>query len=102
MPWLRVTSAVLNTGSSSVRSDCGTNLSAAGAPAVPWARTTLGRASAEDEALATRACLQTADISGLSSHLRWVRRGDLTDQQWQRLEPLLPPEKPWTGRPNED
>jgi transposase len=26
----------------------------------------------------------------------------LTDQQWQRLEPLLPPEKPWTGRPNED
>src|SRR4051794_10176885 len=50
----------------------------------------------------TRACLQTADISGLSSHLRWVRRGDLTDQQWQRLEPLLPPEKPWTGRPNED
>jgi transposase len=31
-----------------------------------------------------------------------VRRGDLTDQQWQWLEPLLPPEKPWTGRPNED
>ena len=29
-------------------------------------------------------------------------RGDLTDQQWRRLEPLLPPEKPWTGRPNED
>jgi transposase len=31
-----------------------------------------------------------------------VRRGDLTDQQWQRLELLLPPERPWTGRPNED
>src|SRR4051812_7297968 len=31
-----------------------------------------------------------------------MRRGDLTDQQWQRLEPLLPPEKPWTGRTNED
>ena len=31
-----------------------------------------------------------------------MRRGDLTDQQWQRLAPLLPPEKPWTGRPNED
>jgi transposase len=30
-----------------------------------------------------------------------MRRGDLTDEQWQRLEPLLP-EKPWTGRPNED
>ena len=24
------------------------------------------------------------------------------DVQWRRLEPLLPPEKPWTGRPNED
>src|SRR4051812_4456231 len=31
-----------------------------------------------------------------------MRRGDLTDQQWQRLEPLLPLEKPQTGRPNED
>src|SRR5690242_12358764 len=31
-----------------------------------------------------------------------MRRGDLTDEQWQRLEPLLPPEKPGTGRPNED
>jgi transposase len=26
----------------------------------------------------------------------------LTDAQWRRLEPLLPPGKPWTGRPNED
>ena len=24
------------------------------------------------------------------------------DAQWRRLEPLLPPERPWTGRPNED
>jgi transposase len=31
-----------------------------------------------------------------------VRRGDLTDAQWQGLAPLLPPEKPRTGRPNED
>jgi transposase len=31
-----------------------------------------------------------------------MRRGDLTDQQWQRLEPLLPLEKPRTGRPHED
>src|SRR4051794_2617241 len=50
----------------------------------------------------SRTCLQTADISGLSSYLSWVRRGDLTDQQWRRLKPLLPPKKPWTGRPNED
>src|SRR4051812_8617926 len=49
-----------------------------------------------------RPCLQTADVSGLNSHFSAMRRGDLTDQQWQRLEPLLPPEKPWTGRPNED
>jgi transposase len=27
-------------------------------------------------------------------------RGDLTNEQWERLEPLLPPEKPHTGRPN--
>ena len=42
------------------------------------------------------------DVSGLGSHISWVGRGGLTDQQWRRLEPLLPPEKPWTGRPNED
>jgi transposase len=29
-----------------------------------------------------------------------VRRGDLTDAQWRRLEPHLPPEEPRTGRPN--
>ncbi|MCW0210943.1 MAG: IS5 family transposase [Achromobacter sp.] len=31
-----------------------------------------------------------------------MRRYELTDAQWERLEPLLPPEKPWTGRPNDD
>jgi transposase len=30
------------------------------------------------------------------------RRHELTDEQWQRLAPLLPPEKPRTGRPNKD
>lgn len=29
-----------------------------------------------------------------------VNRGDLNDAQWRRLKPLLPPEKPHTGRPN--
>src|SRR4051794_41750300 len=29
-------------------------------------------------------------------------RFDLTDRQWERLEPLLPPRRPRTGRPNED
>lgn len=29
-------------------------------------------------------------------------RGDLTEKQWQRLQPLLPPHKPKTGRPNSD
>ena len=47
-----------------------------------------------------RAPLQTADVSGLISHVGWVRRGDLTDAQWRRLEPHLPPEEPRTGRPN--
>jgi transposase len=26
-------------------------------------------------------------------------RGDLTNDQWERLKPLLPPQKPPTGRP---
>ena len=34
--------------------------------------------------------------------MRRVGRGDLTDQQWQRLESLLPAQKPWTGRPGKD
>ena len=29
-----------------------------------------------------------------------MRRGDLTDKQWQKLQPLLPAQKPQTGRPN--
>jgi transposase len=29
-------------------------------------------------------------------------RGELTDSEWERLEPLLPPEKPETGRTNTD
>jgi transposase len=31
-----------------------------------------------------------------------MKRGDLTDKQWARLQPLLPPHKPRTGRPNHD
>ena len=31
-----------------------------------------------------------------------MRRGELTDKQWERLKPLLPPQKPKTGRPNLD
>ena len=31
-----------------------------------------------------------------------MSRFDLTDQQWQHLEPLLPPQKPKTGRPAVD
>ena len=31
-----------------------------------------------------------------------MRRGELTDKQWERLQPLLPPQKPKTGRPNLD
>ena len=29
-------------------------------------------------------------------------RFDLSDRQWARLEPLLPPQRPRTGRPNDD
>jgi transposase len=31
-----------------------------------------------------------------------MRRHELTDEQWKRLEPLLPPQKPKTGKPNLD
>jgi putative transposase of IS4/5 family DUF4096/integrase-like protein len=31
-----------------------------------------------------------------------IRRHELTDQQWERLQPLLPPQKPPTGRPAAD
>jgi transposase len=31
-----------------------------------------------------------------------MSRGDLTDAEWARLEPLLPPQKPEVGRPNQD
>lgn len=30
------------------------------------------------------------------------QRHDLTDQQWERIAPLLPPQKPATGRPAKD
>jgi transposase len=31
-----------------------------------------------------------------------IRRHELTDEQWERLNPLLPPQKPRTGRPATD
>jgi transposase len=31
-----------------------------------------------------------------------MNRGDLTNAQWERLQPLLPPQKPKTGRPAVD
>ena len=31
-----------------------------------------------------------------------MRRYELTDDQWERLAPLLPPQRPPTGRPNLD
>ncbi len=27
-----------------------------------------------------------------------ANRGDLTDEQWEKIKPFLPPQKPWTGR----
>ena len=48
----------------------------------------------------TRACLQRVADWGRPAHVGEMRRLDVTDAQWRRLEPLLPPEKPRTGRPN--
>src|SRR3954454_24321451 len=53
-------------------------------------------------ATSARACLQRVAASGSPTHVGEMRRLDVTDAQWRRLEPLLPPEKPRTGRPNHD
>jgi transposase len=31
-----------------------------------------------------------------------VGRGELTDEEWARIQPLLPPQKPKVGRPNKE
>jgi len=31
-----------------------------------------------------------------------MNRGDLSNEKWERLQPLLPPQKPHTGRPAND
>ena len=31
-----------------------------------------------------------------------MNRGDLSNERWERLKPLLPPQKPKTGKPNND
>ena len=31
-----------------------------------------------------------------------MNRGDLTNEQWEKLQPLLPAQKPKTGRPAQD
>src|SRR3954466_16281471 len=50
----------------------------------------------------TRACLQRVADWGSPAHVGEMRRLDVTDAQWQRLEPLLPPGSSRTGRPNHD
>ena len=50
----------------------------------------------------TRACLQRGAAWDGPAHVGAMRRLDVTDEQWRRLEPLLPPERPRTGRPNHD
>lgn len=31
-----------------------------------------------------------------------MNRGELTNEQWEQLQPLLPPQKPWAGHPAKD
>src|SRR4051795_11168077 len=40
--------------------------------------------------------------AGICRTIGMRHRGELTDQEWEALEPLLPPEKPERGRPNVD
>jgi transposase len=39
---------------------------------------------------------------GARNHLTLMNRGDLSNEQWETLKPLLPPLKPRTGKPNHD
>ncbi len=41
-------------------------------------------------------------VARVGSEVRSVGRGDLTDQQWRRIEPLLPAQKPRIGQPSKD
>src|SRR5688572_22714010 len=60
------------------------------------------RERSSNRLLSSRACLQRLAAWGGRAHVGAMRRLDVTDEQWRRLEPLLPPEKPRTGRPNHD
>jgi transposase len=42
------------------------------------------------------------EAAGWCAYLGAMARYELTDTAWQRLEPLLPPSKPRTGRRNRD
>lgn len=39
---------------------------------------------------------------GVETHVGLMRRFELTDAQWEPIAPLLPPQKPRTGRLVED
>lgn len=41
-------------------------------------------------------------MGGVSAHVVGMRRFELTDAQWEQILPLLPPQKPRTGRPAVD
>jgi transposase len=49
-----------------------------------------------------RASLQRVHRLGGRPHVSGMRRYELTDAQWEQIAPLLPPQKPRTGRPAED
>jgi transposase len=62
-------------------------------------RTTLAQAALSGlTKVLTRACPHTFYRSTLPS----METSGLTDAQWERLCPLLPPQKPYTGRPAKD
>jgi hypothetical protein len=54
----------------------------------------------------TLGILEGAEFKTLSMILpppaQSIRRGELNNRQWQRLEPLLPLQKPRVGRPSVD
>jgi transposase len=62
-------------------------------PTILYANSAFGRLG--------RLCKGVHRLGG-QAHVGLMRRFELTDAQWEQIAPLLPPQKPRTGRPAED
>jgi transposase len=79
-------------------SDCGFALEATDNPAAEWVR-----ANVATRLIGPLTRLPAVRSTRSKPEVRaGLNRGELTDEQWARLAPLLPPQRPHTGRPARD